>query len=120
MRERIQAIALTVVIVGSLFAVAPAAASASGQEEAASVSFEAQTSGGHTVTVDSVTLPEGGFVTIHDSSLQDGETFASVVGSSAYLEPGTYENVTVTLDEPISETESLVAMPHEDTDGDLI
>jgi PGF-CTERM protein len=120
MRQRIKAIALTVVIVGSLFAVAPAAASASGQEEAASVTFDSQTSGGHTVTVDSVTLPEGGFVTIHDSSLKDGEPFASVVGSSAYLEPGTYENVTVTLDEPISETESLVAMPHRDTDADQV
>lgn len=120
MRERIQAIALTIVIVGSLFAVAPAAATATGQEEAASVTFDAQTSGGHTVTVDSVTLPEGGFVTIHDSSVQDGETFASVVGSSAYLGPGTHDNVTVTLDEPLSETESLVAMPHKDTDGDQI
>ncbi|MCD2203576.1 DUF7282 domain-containing protein [Halobacterium sp. KA-6] len=119
MRERIQALVLTAVVVGSLFAVAPAAATAD-QQAAASVTFDAQTSGGHTVTVDSATLPDGGFVTIHDSSVQEGETLASVVGSSAYLEPGTHDNVTVHLDEPLSEDDTLVAMPHMDTDGDRV
>ncbi|MCG1003399.1 MULTISPECIES: PGF-CTERM sorting domain-containing protein [Halobacterium] len=119
MRERIKALVLTAVVVGSLFAVAPAAAAAD-QQATASVTFDAQTSGGQTVTVDSATLPNGGFVTIHDSSVQDGETLASVVGSSAYLEPGTHDNVTVRLDEPLSEDDTLVAMPHKDTDGDRI
>ncbi|MFB6269804.1 MAG: PGF-CTERM sorting domain-containing protein [Halobacterium sp.] len=120
MRERIQALVLSVMLVGSVFAVAPAAATTGDAQEAASVTFEAQTSGGHTVTVDSVTLPDGGFVTIHDSSVNDGETFGSVVGSSAYLSPGTHENVTVKLDEPVSGDVSLVAMPHKDTDGDQV
>ena len=120
MRERIQAIVLSLVLVGSALAVAPAAATAADTQEAASITFEAQTSGGQTVTVDSVTLPDGGFVTIHDSSIADGDTFASVVGSSAYLEPGNHENVTVTLDDPLSKDESLVAMAHRDTDGDQI
>ncbi|GAA0285091.1 DUF7282 domain-containing protein [Halobacterium noricense] len=119
MRERIQALVLTAVVVGSLFAVAPAAATAD-QQAAASVTFDAQTSGGQTVTVDSATLPNGGFVTIHDSSVQEGETLGSVVGSSAYLEPGTHDNVTVHLDEPLAEDDTLVAMPHMDTDGDRV
>ncbi|WP_396613301.1 PGF-CTERM sorting domain-containing protein [Haloferax sp. S1W] len=90
------------------------------QEETATVSFEDQTTAGTTVTVDSVTLPEGGFVTIHDASLSDGHVLGSVVGSSTYLEAGTHENVTVRLDEPIGESGTFVAMPHKDTDGDRV
>ncbi|MFB6281184.1 MAG: PGF-CTERM sorting domain-containing protein [Haloferacaceae archaeon] len=85
----------------------------------ASVAFGAQTSGGETVTVDSVTLPEGGFVTVHDASLQEGNALGSVVGSSSYLEAGTHENVTVKLDDGI-DSGTLIAMPHRDTDGDRI
>jgi len=118
MRQRIRALAMTVVLVASLFAVAPAAAA--NADSGASVTFDAQTSGGYTVTVDSVTVPDGGFVTIHDASLTDGNTLGSVVGSSAYLSPGTHENVTVRLDEPLSESGTYVAMPHHDTNDDHI
>ncbi|WP_170836960.1 DUF7282 domain-containing protein [Haloferax larsenii] len=90
------------------------------QQETATVSFEDQTTAGTTVTVDTVTLPEGGFVTIHAASLSDGEVLGSVVGSSTYLEAGTHENVTVRLDEPIAESGTFVAMPHKDTDGDRV
>ena len=90
------------------------------QESSATVEFSAQTSGGSTVTVDSVTLPDGGFVTLHDASLNDGNVLGSVVGSSAYLEAGTHENVTVRLDEPLSEDATLVAMPHMDTNDNRI
>ncbi|MDX5987461.1 MULTISPECIES: DUF7282 domain-containing protein [Haloferax] len=90
------------------------------QQEAASVSFEDQATGGTTVTVDSVTLPEGGFVTIHDASLSDGSVLGSVVGSSTYLDAGTHENVTVHLDDPIDESGTFVAMPHMDTDDDRV
>lgn len=94
------------------------ASGAAAQEDTATVTFQNQTSGGQTVTVRSVTMPEGGFVAIHDGSLNEGETLASVVGSSAYLPAGTHENVTVQLDEPVSNDTTLVAMPHKDTDGD--
>ncbi len=87
------------------------------QADAASVTFENQTTGGDEVTVDSVTLPEGGYVTIHGPSLADGDTLGSVAGTSAYLEPGTHENVTVTLTDPVSEG-SYTAMAHRETDGD--
>jgi PGF-CTERM protein len=90
------------------------------QSNAATVNFSEQTSGGTTVVVDSVTLPDGGFVTIHDGTVQDGgeHTFSSVRGTSVYLEAGTHENVTVTLEEPVAEDTTLIAMPHKDTDGD--
>jgi PGF-CTERM protein len=90
---------------------------ASADQHQASVTFEGGTSGGETITVDEVVLPEGGFVTIHDSTLTDGATIASVVGTSTYLEPGTHENVTVHLDEGITDG-TFHAMAHQDTDGD--
>ena len=84
----------------------------------ASIGFEAQSTDGETVTVDSVTLQDGGFVTVHDATLLEGATFDSIRGTSMYLGPGTHENVTVTLDDPLSENTTLVPMAHRDTDGD--
>jgi PGF-CTERM protein len=84
-------------------------------DTAASVTMTDQASGGDLVYVESAFLPSGGFVTAHDSSLLDGETFDSVRGTSAYLEPGHHEHVPITLDEPLEERDTLVAMPHRDT-----
>ncbi|MFC5368852.1 DUF7282 domain-containing protein [Salinirubrum litoreum] len=93
----------------------------------ADVTFADQTSDGTTVVVDSVTMSEGGFVAIHNSSLFDGNVIGSVIGVSDYLAPGTHEDVEVTLyDVPgasfnvdrLPADEELVAMPHLDTDGD--
>jgi PGF-CTERM protein len=92
------------------------------QSESADATISQQTSGGTTVVVDEVTVPDGGFVTIHDSTVLDGgeAVLTSVRGSSSYLGPGTHQNVTVTLDDPIAEDDTLVAMPHRDTNGDRI
>jgi PGF-CTERM protein len=84
----------------------------------ASVTMSAQESTGETVVVDSVTLSEGGFVTVHDATVSDGAVFDSVRGTSAYLGPGTHENVEITLDDPLTENTTVVPMAHEDTDGD--
>jgi len=81
----------------------------------ANVTFNDQTTSGEEVTVASATLSEGGFVTIHDSSLQDGDAFGSVRGTSSYLENGSSSGITVTLDDPVSESGTLIAMPHQDT-----
>jgi hypothetical protein len=92
--------------------------------ERATVAFEDQETDGTTVTVDSVTIPEPGYVAIHDSSLLEDNVVGSVIGVSGYLEPGTYENVTVTLfDVPGGEFNEtaltgdgvLIAMPHQET-----
>jgi len=71
------------------------------QDGDASVTFEDQTVENGTVTVANVTVPEGGYVVIHDDSLFDGDAVGSVVGVSDYLEPGTHENVSVTLYEDV-------------------
>ncbi|GAB3422288.1 hypothetical protein GCM10027435_26840 [Haloparvum alkalitolerans] len=81
------------------------------------MTFSEQASGGSTVVVDEVTLPEGGFVTIHDGTLADGNVLGSVVGTSAYLEAGTHENVTVHLTDEVADG-TFHAMAHKDTDGD--
>lgn len=89
----------------------------SADEHQASVTFEETTSGGETIVVDEVTLPDGGFLTIHDNTLTEGETLGSVVGTSEYLDAGTHEDVTVTLDDDI-EGGTFHAMAHQDTDND--
>ena len=72
-----------------------------------------------TITVDSGSLPQGGFVTIHDGTLQDGATLDSVRGSSEYLEEGNFSNLEIELDDPYvrsdGETQTAIAMPHQDT-----
>ncbi|MFB6079224.1 MAG: PGF-CTERM sorting domain-containing protein [Halarchaeum sp.] len=122
-RQLASVLVVAVVLVGAVPAGAAAADTAStgaNDTAMASVTFANQTSGGTTVTVDSVTLPDGGFVAIHDASVTDGNVLGSVVGTSAYLDAGTHENVTVRLDEPLSDlgAQTLVAMPHKDTNGD--
>jgi PGF-CTERM protein len=112
-------IALTVVTSGlaGVTAAETSTATELSQADGADVTFENQTTGGDTVTVDSVRLPEGGYVTIHDASLSDGETLGSVAGTSAYLTPGSHENVTVTLTDDASDG-TYTAMAHQETDGD--
>ncbi|MFH5800296.1 twin-arginine translocation signal domain-containing protein [Haladaptatus sp. CMAA 1911] len=92
----------------------------------ASVTFDDGTSDGTMVSVDSVTLSDGGFVAIHDSSLLDGDVFDSVIGVSKYLESGTHEDVSVSLFnvpggefdmEMLKDDATLIAMPHLDSNG---
>ncbi|MFC5969879.1 BGTF surface domain-containing protein [Halomarina salina] len=86
--------------------------------QTAEVSISDQEGDGSTVTVDSVTLSEGGFVTIHDSSLtEEGDAIGSVLGTSEYLESGEQSDVEVTLDSPLNESGTVIAMPHMDSNG---
>ena len=117
MRNSAFTLAIAVVVVVSAVAGAAGAVAAQSGTNEASVSFSDGTSGGSTVVVDEVHVPDGGFVTIHDGSLTDGNTLGSVVGTSAYLEPGTHANVTVELTDAV-ETGTFHAMAHRDTDGD--
>ncbi|MDF9746006.1 DUF7282 domain-containing protein [Natrinema salsiterrestre] len=84
-------------------------------QQGAYVTFNDQTTEGDTVVVENVSLASPGFVTIHDSSLLVGNVLESVIGTSEYLEAGTHDQVEVTLDEPLEEDETLIAMPHRDT-----
>ncbi|WP_435176929.1 DUF7282 domain-containing protein [Halorussus sp. AFM4] len=95
------------------------AADEQAQQDQASVTFNQQASGGEQIVIESATLPEGGFIAIHDATYEDAP-LASVLGNSVYLEPGTHENVTITLARPIAETQTLVAMPHLDTNENQV
>ncbi|MFC4449901.1 DUF7282 domain-containing protein [Halorussus aquaticus] len=108
--------------------------------ETANVTFQNQSSNGSAVVVERVVVPEGGFIAIHEaeSAAQMTETematetametptaaageaaqrytAGAVIGNSTYLEPGVHENVTVQLDQPLEESQVLIAMPHLDT-----
>ncbi|MGB9952925.1 DUF7282 domain-containing protein [Haloarcula marismortui] len=78
----------------------------------ATVSISDQESDGSEVVVDSAQLSEGGFIAIHA-----GNASGDVVGNSEYLEAGSHEDITITLDEPMDEDFTAVAMPHLDTNG---
>ncbi|NLV12074.1 DUF7282 domain-containing protein [Haloarcula argentinensis] len=78
----------------------------------ASVSISDQESTGSEVVVDSAQLSDGGFIAIHA-----GNASGDVVGNSEYLGAGSHEDVTITLDEPMDEDFTAVAMPHRDTNG---
>ncbi|WP_232342910.1 type II secretion system F family protein [Halosimplex litoreum] len=79
----------------------------------AQVTFDDQTMTGETVTVDSVSLSEGGYVTVR-ARTADGE----VVGHSEYLAAGEREELRIRLESTYSEEMELYAVPHLDTDGD--
>ncbi|PSP78366.1 hypothetical protein BRC81_07395, partial [Halobacteriales archaeon QS_1_68_20] len=100
-----------------------ATGAASAQQDApfGAVEFQNQTSDGTTVVVDSAILERGGFVTIHDGRLFEGQVTGSVIGVSDYVEPGGADHLTIDLfDVPgaqfdqsqLQNTQPLVAMPH--------
>lgn len=84
---------------------------------AASITFEQQSSNGTAVTVRSVTVPEGGFVVVHDTGVVRGDVTGSILGVSRPLDAGTYRNVTVRLDERLTESRRLVAIAYRDSNG---
>ena len=77
---------------------------------------------GESVIVESVFVPQDGYVAIHDSTLLDGDAVGSVIGVSQYLEAGSYEQVEITLyqgvpDQSFNQSslqgdQQLIAMPH--------
>lgn len=72
-----------------------------------------------TLVVDGTSFPEGGgFIVLHDQEqLQNVGPVVSTVGVSEYQEPGINNGVKVALDEAITDTTTLVAMPHQDTNN---
>ena len=88
----------------------------------ASVDFTDRDTGplaaGDTLTVDGSFIPEGGgFIVLHDSTeLADQGAVPSVIGSSEYIGDNSIANeVDVVLDEAVSDTTTIGAMPHQDT-----
>jgi membrane-bound metal-dependent hydrolase YbcI (DUF457 family) len=97
----------------------------------ATVAFANQTTNGTNVTIESATLPEGGFIAIHSSGYTTGGASAqsSVIATSEYLEPGEHTNVTVEVSNAppgnypglnrsrLNSSGPLTAMVHRDTNG---
>ncbi len=101
-----------------------------GERPEASITFADQPSDGELVIADSVSLSHGGFVAVYDGSedsmlsppadewnLQHESMSRTVVGASEYLDPGSHEPVEIELDEPLSSSQALVAIPHHDSTG---
>jgi uncharacterized protein (DUF2141 family) len=86
----------------------------------ASIRFRDQSTTGASVTVDSVTLPRGGYIVVHNASyLRGGDPLQTVIGHSPYLPAGTHRNVTVQLTQAAQngQAQTLVAIPAQDTDN---
>lgn len=69
------------------------------------------------VTIDSATLPQGGYVVVRGS---DGKRLGQVIEISPYLDPGEHRNLTIKLGDfyTYSESDQLIAMIYRD-DGDM-
>ncbi|WP_435078394.1 metal-dependent hydrolase [Halococcus sp. AFM35] len=97
----------------------------------ATVAFANQTTNGTNVTIESATLPEGGFIAIHSSGYTTGGASAesSVIATSKYLKSGKHTNVTVEVSNAppgnypglnrsqLNSSGPLTAMAHRDTNG---
>lgn len=109
--KRVTAVLIAIAIVlaaGIIVGQAPAIFGVD-DDPAASITFEDQESDGTSVTVDEVTLSDGGFVVI----TADGDEPLAV---SEYLEDGSHENVTVESRENGTELAGqLTATVHQDT-----
>ncbi|WP_160135745.1 DUF7282 domain-containing protein [Halococcus salsus] len=113
-------VALSVAVLSAGF-VAPGAANTTSANTTASTSTSTvgeanvtianQTTNGTTVMIRSATLPEGGFIAIHNESYlpPSNESVGSTIGVSQYLSAGPHQRVEVVLDEPIAENQTLVA-----------
>ncbi len=90
------------------------------------IAFTNGTTNGSTVAVESVTLPDGGYVGVHRGPYDASNATGSAIAATDYLEPATYENVTIAVGAGVpgvnatelNRTVRLGAVAYEDTDGD--
>jgi flagellar protein FlaJ len=80
----------------------------------ASVTAGDATTTGDAVRIESASLSSGGWIVVHD---EDGIN-STVLGRSAYLEPGKHQGVIIPLDKPVEENATVYVVPHQDTDND--
>lgn len=89
----------------------------------ASVVLTNQTTNGTTITVASVTLPDGGYVGILQGTYNESNATERVIGATEYLEPGTYQNVTIAIGATVQNGSAIATGPvsavvYTDSDGD--
>lgn len=80
----------------------------------ASLTLADQDGDGTRVVIGAVELPSAGFVAVHGDG---GGSPGPVIGVSDLLPAGTSNEVTVTFDEPLTESGTVFPMAHIDTDG---
>ncbi len=112
---------LKVLLIGAaVFFLAPGAFAGEHDETVANVVFEDQESDGDQIVIAQAELPEGGFIVMHDEQIADGLVEESITGVSGFLAPGSHTDVTVRLDPPITRTQVLLAMAHQDTNDNEV
>ncbi|WP_049921359.1 DUF7282 domain-containing protein [Halopiger djelfimassiliensis] len=87
------------------------------REGTATITVSEQTSAGDSVVVDEITLSEGGFVAVYEGIAVDVDP-DGIRGVSPYLEPGNHEFLEIELEEPLEESQPIVAAVHHDTTDD--
>lgn len=74
-----------------------------------------------TVTIRSITLSDGGFLAVYDSSFLTADNMTtskgSLRGTSEYLTAGKHATVNITLDRPYTHDGTLIVVPHQDTNN---
>lgn len=92
---------------------------ASDANETANITISNQTITNGSVTIDHVTVPEGGYVVVHGGAYVFDDR-AAPMGVSGYLSSGTYRNVTVPLNPSAvtNRTRGIVAAVVHRDDGD--
>ena len=107
------------------------AAGQSQNQTNATVEVANQTSNGSTVTIERATLPEGGFIAIHESAYINGPAAAdsSIIAVSERLDAGTHRNVTVEISNAptanfpgmnrsrLNASQTIAAVAYQDTNG---
>ncbi|WP_232687288.1 DUF7282 domain-containing protein [Halobacterium zhouii] len=83
----------------------------------ASLVFDDQRASAGTVTIRRVVLSHGGFVRVTQDAVP-GSVGNTTVGASAYLGPGSHENVSVALEGTVGETYNLTAVAFADANRD--
>jgi len=110
--QTIRAVCMVVVLVlsGATVGVTGSPPVSEAGEEDPQILFDDQQSDGTTVTVDTVVVPDGGFVAVYDET-------GGFRGASEFLSPGIHEEVSVTLTEPLPDDSVLTAVAHRDTNA---
>ncbi len=78
----------------------------------ASMNPGAATSAGDSIQIESASLSSGGWIVVYEDGIN-----SSIIGRSAYLEPGEHRDVSIPVDRQITENRTVTVVPHRDTDN---
>ena len=99
---------------GAILALAAWSVTSAQEAPELTVSDQEVESGSDTITIDSFTLTEPGYVVVHEGTESN---FGDVIGNSEYLEAGDYTDFEVTLDRELEDGEYVWPMLHSEASG---